>query len=70
MPFPHKVISVEAASKRRLSPLAGPYTPDEYHLLDRVVKQLTKDGRIAYAYVNEDEKRPDEITVFRKTSGE
>lgn len=69
MPFPHKVITVDAALKRNLSPLAGPYTPDEYHLMDRVVKQLTKDGRIAYAYVHESDKM-DEISVFRKTSGE
>lgn len=67
---PYKTITLDAAEKRSMIPLAGPYAPDEYHLMTRVVDQLTKDGsRIAYAYVNEDDARPDEITVFRKTSG-
>lgn len=68
MPFPHKVITVEAALKRNLTPLTRPYAPEEYHLMDRAVKQLAKDPRIVYAYVHESD-RLDEISVFRKTSG-
>ncbi len=66
---PYHVISITAAQKRNMSALFGPCGPDEYHLIDRAVKQLTKDGsRISFAYVNETD-NPDEITVFRKTSG-
>ncbi len=66
---PYKTITIEAAEKRAMIPLYGPCGPDEYHLLDRAVNQLTKGGnRIAFAYVNEGDD-PKEITVFRKTSG-
>lgn len=67
---PYETITLKAAEKRGMLPLYGPCGPEEYPMLDRAVNQLTKNGsRIAYAYVVEGD-NPEEITVFRKTSGE
>lgn len=64
----YQTITLKAATKAKFRPLYGPCGPGEYHLLDRAVRQLSKNGaNIDFEYVTESDD-PDQVTVFRKSN--
>ncbi len=56
----------KAAERESYKPLTDPYLPGEYHLMERVIKDMRR-GDIDYCLVNETDDKG-AICVYRKTS--
>jgi hypothetical protein len=45
------------------------YAPNEYFMMDRVIRDMKKGYRhIDFAVVTEDDKRPNDLAIYRKNS--
>lgn len=62
----YDTIPLKAAKAEGYKPLTYPYKPQEYSLMDRVIRDM-KRGPIDYVLVTESENLND-ISVFRKTN--
>jgi hypothetical protein len=61
----YKTIPAAEAKDSGYKPLTYPYMPKEYHMMKRVMDDMER-GDIDYALVNENEKFPEDICVYRK----
>ena len=66
---PYPTISLKEARLAGYKALTYTYTPDEYIMMDRVIRDMKKGRRpIDFAIVVEDDKQPNKLAVYRKNS--